>query len=50
MCELKIAQFKLTPYLRILALAERGEYVQLPNDEISNEIPHYASVQSNSIA
>jgi len=30
-------------------LAERVEFVQLPNDEISDEIPHFASVQSNSI-
>ena len=51
MCELKIAQLKrATPYLRILALAERAEFVRLPNDEISHEIPRFARVQSNPIA
>ena len=40
----------LTPYLRIRALAERAEFVRLPNDDISNEIPRFASVQSNYIA
>jgi len=40
----------LTPYLRIRALAERAEFVQLPNDVISDEIPRFASVQGNSIA
>ena len=37
----------LTLYLRIWALAERAEFVWLPNDEISGEIPRFASVQSN---
>jgi len=40
----------LTPYLRIRALAKRAEFIPLPNDEISDEIPRFASVQSNSIA
>jgi len=40
----------LTPYLRIRALAERAEFVRLQNYEISDEIPRFASVQSNSIA
>jgi len=38
------------PYLRIRALAERAEFVRLPNDEISDEIPHFESFQSNFIA
>ena len=38
-----------TPYLRIRALAERAEFVRLPNDEISDEIhahvmEHYFSI------
>jgi len=40
----------VTPYLRIRALAERAEFVRLPNDEISDEIPHFESFQSNFIA
>ena len=32
----------LTPYLRNRALAERAEFVRLPNDEISDEIPRFA--------
>ena len=40
----------LTPYPRIRALAERVELVRLPNDEISDEIPRFASLQSNFIA
>jgi len=31
----------------IRALAERAEFVRLPNDEILDEIPRFASVQSN---
>ena len=37
-------------YLRTRALAERAEFVRLPNDGISDEIPRFASVQGNSIA
>ena len=51
MCELKIAQLKRAiTYQRVRTLAESTEFVRLPNDEISDEIPRYASVQSNSIA
>ena len=39
----------LSPYLPIRALAEMAEFVPLPNDEISDEILRFASVQSNSI-
>ena len=39
----------VTPYLRIRALAERAEFVRWPNDEISDEIPRFASIQSNSL-
>jgi len=31
-------------------LADRAEFVRLPNDETSDEIPRFASVQNNSIA
>jgi len=31
-------------------LKERAEFVRLPSDDISDEIPRFASVQSNSIA
>ena len=40
----------LTSYLRIRALVEVGEFVLLPNDDILDEIPRFANVQSNSIA
>ena len=51
MCELKIAQLKRANTLSTnLALAERAEFVRLPTDEISDEIPCFASVSSNSIA
>ena len=47
-CELKMAQLKRANTLSTnQALAE---FVRLPNDELSNEIPRFASVQSNSIA
>ena len=46
-CELKMAQLKRANTLSTnQALAE---FVRLPNDELSNEIPRFASVQSNSI-
>jgi len=45
MCELKIAQLKRANTLSTnLALAERAEFVRLPTDEISDEIPCFASV------
>ena len=40
---------KTLSYLPIRALAERAEIVRLPNDEISDEIPRFASVESYSI-
>ena len=43
MCEVKSV---ITQHIRIGALAERVEFVRLPNDEISR----FASVQSTSIA
>jgi len=35
----------LTPYLLIRAYAERAEFVRLPNDEISYEIPRFATLR-----
>jgi len=50
MCELKIAQLKRAYTLsRNTSIGREAEFVRLPNDEISNEIPRFASVQSNSI-
>ena len=48
MCELKIARantLSTNP-----SIGGGAEFVRLPNDEISDEIPRFASVQSNSIA
>ena len=51
MWELKIAQLKRANTLSMnLSICKGGEFVRLPNDEISDEIPRFASVQSNSIA
>jgi len=47
MSESKIAQFKRT---NTLSLTERTEFIRLPNDEISDETPRFASVQSKYIA
>ena len=48
MCELKIAQLKRA-YTLSLYPSIGGEG-RLPNDEISDEIPRFASLQSNFIA
>ena len=52
MCELKIAQLKRANTLSTNpSIGGEGRvYILLPNDEISDEIPRFASVQSNSIA
>jgi len=52
MCELKIAQLKRANTLSTNpSIGGEGRvYIPLPNDEISDEIPRFASVQSNSIA
>ena len=48
MCELKLAQLKRANTLSTnLALAERAEFVRLPNYEISDEKSRFASVQTN---
>ena len=51
MCELKIAQLKLANTISTNpSVGGEAEFVRLLNDDISDEIPRFASVQSNSIA
>jgi len=51
MCELKKAQLKRANTLSTNpSIGGGGEFVRLPSDEISDEIPRFASVQCNSIA